>query len=266
MESNSVQSKPSDDLDDNLDESLNILENHAKAKDNNATRVTVVKNVVLVGVTTAFADETVLQEPDPDAKTEFKTNVKAEEYEDPENTSLETLKLNTIAKLEKLIHVRKVETNVDNAIIIDKHGFDKEHYYCVLAKVLVVIIITKHMHMLANYSQLMNEKTRLDIYKILLSFPWRPGDLLCWCVYFAMMNVFVLQLMYVLMQSQVYSVMNTSGYKVCTEVEPLHSQPILPVLLLDTTNLDLDEEELDNMQVDQTASADTLMVLLTLLS
>ena len=74
------------------------------------------------------------------------------------------------------------------------------------------------------------------------------------------MNVFALQLMYVLMQSQVYSVMNTSGYKVCTEVEPLHSQPILPVLLLDTTNLDLDEEELDNMQVDQTASADTLMV------
>ena len=83
-----------------------------------------------------------------------------------------------------------------------------------------------------------------------------------------MMNVFVLQLMYVLMQSQVYSVMNTSGYKykVCTEVEPLHSQPILPVLLLDTTNLDLDEEELDNMQVDQTTSADNLMVLLTLLS
>ena len=75
-----------------------------------------------------------------------------------------------------------------------------------------------------------------------------------------MMNVFVLQLMYVLMQSQVYSVMNTSGYKVCTEVEPLHSQPILPVLLLDTTNLDLDEVKKDNMQVDYTASADTLTV------
>ena len=149
---------------------------------------------------------------------------------------------------------------------MNKHGFDKEHYYCVLAKVLVVIIITKHMDMLANYSQLMNEMTRLDIYKLLLSFPWRPGDLLCRCVYFAMMNVFVLQLMYVLMQSQVYSVMNTSGYKVCTEVEPLHSQPILPVLLLDTTNLDLDEVKEENMQVDQTASADTLTVLLTLLS
>ena len=72
------------------------------------------------------------------------------------------------AQLEKLIHVRKVETNVGNAITIDKHGFDKEHYYCVLAKVLVVIIITKHMDMLANYSQLMNEMTRLDIYKLML--------------------------------------------------------------------------------------------------
>mgnify|MGYP006233114839 CR=1 FL=1 len=37
------------------------------------------------------------------------------------------------------------------------------------------------------------------------------------------------------------------------------------VSLLDTTNLDLNEEEVDNMPEDQTASADTLMVL-TLLS
>ena len=148
---------------------------------------------------------------------------------------------------------------------MDKYGFSKEHSF-EMAEVLVVITATKPMDMPVIYSQPMDIVTRLDIYVKPLSFPWRPGDLLCWCVYFEMMNVFVLQLMYVLMQSQVYSVMNTSGYKVCTEVEPLHSQPILPVLLLDTTNLDLDEEELDNMQVDQTASADNLTVLLTLLS
>ena len=47
----------------------------------------------------------------------------------------------------------------------------------------------------------------------------------------------------------------------------LHPKPSLLVfLLLDTTNLDLDEVKKDNMQVDQTASADTLTVLLTLLS
>ena len=121
----------------------------------------------------------------------------------------------------------------------------------------MVITATNPMDMPVNYSQLMDIVSRLDIYVKPLSFPWRPGDLSCWCVYYAMMNV--LLLMYVLMQSQVYSVMNTSGYKVCTEVEPLHFQPILPVLLLDTTDLDEVKEE-DNMQVDQTASADTLMV------
>ena len=49
-------------------------------------------------------------------------------------------------------------------------------------------------------------------------------------------------------------------------MELLHHNLILSVSLLDTTNLDLNEEEVDNMQEDQTASADTLMVLLTLLS
>ena len=45
------------------------------------------------------------------------------------------------------------------------------------------------------------------------------------------------------------------------EVEMLHPKPSLLVfLLLDTTNLDLDEVKEDNMEVDQTASADTLMV------
>ena len=50
------------------------------------------------------------------------------------------------------------------------------------------------------------------------------------------------------------------------EVDLLHPKPSLLVLLPDTTNLDLDEVKKDNMQVDQTASADNLMVLLTLLS
>ena len=76
---------------------------------------------------------------------------KLKDTEDPENTSLETFKLKLVAKLEKLIHVRKVGYNVDNAIMIDKHGFDKEHYYCVLAKVLVIIIVNKPMDMPDNF-------------------------------------------------------------------------------------------------------------------
>ena len=70
-------------------------------------------NMVPVGVAKAVADETVFQEPEPDVaaaiarniSTESKTNVKAEGYEDSENTSLETFKLKLIAKLEKLIHI-----------------------------------------------------------------------------------------------------------------------------------------------------------------
>ena len=82
-----------------------------------------------------------------------------------------------------------------------------------------------------------------------------------------MMNVFMLQLMCVLMQSQVYSVMYTAAFKkLFMDVELLHHKLSLSVSLLDTTNLDLNEEEVDNMPEDQTASADTLMVLLTLLS
>merc|ERR1719369_551526 len=128
--------------------------------------------------------------------------------------------------------------------MIDKHGFDKEHYYCVLAKVLVVITATKPTGTLVHYSQVMIEVTRLDIDKKLPSFPWRPGDLLCWCIYFAMMNVFVLQLMCVLMQSQVYSVMYTAAFKkFFMDVELLHHKLSPSVSLLDTTNLDLNEEE-----------------------
>ena len=77
----------------------------------------------------------------------------------------------------------------------------------------------------------------------------------------------VLKLMCVVLQSQVYSVMNTTAYnKFCMEVEMFHPKLSLSVSLLDTINLNLYEEEVYNMQVDQTASADNLMVLLTLLS
>ena len=59
-----------------------------------------------------------------------------------------------------------------------------------------------------------------------------------------MMNVFVLQLMCVLMQSQVYSVMYTAAFKkFFMDVELLHHKLSLSVSLLDTTNLDLNEEE-----------------------
>ena len=49
------------------------------------------------------------------------------------------------------------------------------------------------------------------------------------------------------------------------DVELLCHKLSLSVSLFDTSNLDLNEEEVDNMPEDQTASADTLMVLLTLL-
>ena len=76
-----------------------------------------------------------------------------------------------------------------------------------------------------------------------------------------MVNVFVLQLMCLLLQSQVYSVMNTAAYnKFCMEVELLHPKLSQSVSLLDTTNLDQDEVK-DNMQVELTVSADTLMVI-----
>ena len=41
------------------------------------------------------------------------------------------------------------------------------------------------------------------------------------------------------------------------DVKLLHHKLSLSVSLLDTTNLDLNEEEVDNMPEDQTASVDT---------
>ena len=68
--------------------------------------------------------------PDADASTvidgnipaEFMTKVKAktDELETPAILSQKTLKLKMIAKLEKLIHVRKVATTIDKAIVMYK--------------------------------------------------------------------------------------------------------------------------------------------------
>ena len=237
-------------LDDDLDENQDIPEDGIKAqKDNTDLRFTVAKNVISLGTKKPVVDESLVQEHGPDADstnvidgnihTEFKTNVKVEEDEldVPASSSKKAVKLKIIAKLEKLIFSRKVASIPVNAITMDKYWFDKEHN-SVLAKVLMVITATKPMDMPVNYSQLLNDMIRLDIDKKLPSFPWRPGDLLCWCINFAMVNVFVLQLMCVFLQSQVYSVMNTAAYnKFCMEVEMLHPKLSLSVSLLDTINL-----------------------------
>ena len=110
-----------------------------------------------------------------------KVKAKTDELETPAILSQKTLKLKMIAKLEKLIHVRKVATTIDNAIVMDKYGLSKEHSF-EMAEVLVVITATKPMDMPVNHSQLMDIVTRLDIYVKPLSFPWRPGDLSCWCL------------------------------------------------------------------------------------
>merc|ERR1719233_2761413 len=110
----------------------------------------------------------------------------------------------------------------------------------------------------------------LDILKKSVSFPWRPGDKSCWVCCYALISVLVLQL--VLVFKDYCMVTTTIAYNKFSlksddgEVELLHPKPSLLVfLLLDTTNLDLYEEEVDNMPEDQTASADTFMVLFTLL-
>ena len=164
-----------------------------------------------------------------------------------------------------------LKENIVNEIMIDKPGFDMEHYYCVLAKVLVIIAVTKPMDMRASYSLLKNEMTRLDINKK----PWRPGEMLCLLFYSALMFVLMVQLLcvhYLLYNlSKDYNVVDIVAYNKTSlesedcEVELLYPKLSLFVLLPNTTNRDLDEVK-DNMQVDQAASADNLMVLLTLLS
>ena len=88
-----------------------------------------------------------------------KVKAKTDELETPAILRQEILKLKMIAKLEKLIHVRKIATTIDNAIGMDKHGLSKEHSFEIV-EVLVVITATKPMDMPVNYSQLMDIVTR----------------------------------------------------------------------------------------------------------
>ena len=90
--------------------------------------------MVPVGVTKAVADETVLQEPEPDAiaiiaeniQTEFEYKVKAKEKLDVSaSSSKKAVNLKTINMLEKPIYSRKVATISVNAITMDKYWFAK---------------------------------------------------------------------------------------------------------------------------------------------
>ena len=131
----------------------------------------------------------------------------------------------------------------------------------------MVITATKPMDMPVKYFQLMDIVSRLDIYVKPLSFPWRPGDLSCWCL---LCND---ECVCAPVDVRAHAVPGVQRDVHCRLQEVLYgcgvasSQVLSPsVSLLDTTNLDLNEEEVDNMPEDQTASAETLMVLLTLLS
>ena len=175
--------------------------------------------------------------------------------------------LKTIAKLV----IPEVATIPVNASTIDKYWFDKEHN-CVLAKVLVIDIAAKPTGtLLVNYSQMMNDRIGLDILKKPVSFPWRPEDMLFWVCCHALMCVLVLQLLLVFKD---YNIVTTVTYNKFSlesedgELELLCPKLSLFVFLLDVANTDLDQEE--NVQEDvllnEIASADTFMVLLTLLS
>ena len=275
IEANAVEPPLDNDLDESLDEGQEYnLEVDVKATKDNALRVAFAQKVVPVGIEKSAVDGSVAKEPDPDATAvnagnltpEVKTNVKAEneEHENLASLSQRTLKLKTIALWEKLMYIRKVGHFQFDAIVVDKHEFDKEHN-CVLAKVLVITTFIQPMDMPVNYFLLLYDVSRLDNFKLLLSFPWRPGDLLNWVCYNAMMFfVLVLQLLYVLKESKVCSVMTPTA--ACeksdmeaddSELEQLEPKSDLPVFLLDV-NTDQGQEE--DVLVDEIASADTSMV------
>ena len=275
IEANAVEPPLDNDLDESLDEGQEYnLEVDVKATKDNALRVAFAQKVVPVGIEKSAVDGSVAKEPDPDATAvnagnltpEVKTNVKAEneEHENLASLSQRTLELKTIALWEKLMYIRKVGHFQFDAIVVDKHEFDKEHN-CVLAKVLVITTFIQPMDMPVNYFLLLYDVSRLDNFKLLLSFPWRPGDLLSWVCYNAMMFfVLVLQLLYVLKESKVCCVMTPTA--ACeksdmeaddSELEQLEPKSDLPVFLLDV-NTDQGQEE--DVLVDEIASADTSMV------
>ena len=156
----------------------------------------------------------------------------------------------------------KVAAIPGNAIMKDKYRFDKEHN-CVLAKVLVIVIATKPTGTLVNFSQVLDDMIGLDTNKKPFSFPWRPGDLLCWVCCYDMLCVLLLQL---LMVFEEYNMVTTVAYNMFglesedNEVELVYPKPSLVEFLLDVVNTE------ENVQENETASADTPMVLLTLLS
>ena len=89
----------------------------------------------------------------------------------------------------------------------------------------------------------MNDVTSLDIYKKLLSFPWRPGDMLCLLSYSALIIVLVGQLLCMLyLMSEEYNVVTTLGFNKFSlepedgEVELLYFKPSLFVFLLNVAN------------------------------
>ena len=118
VDSSSNESLFDDDLDCSQE---NELESYGKAKkDDNDTRVTDVKNAINVVVKKPVSDRTVPKEPEPSGAIARNIPTESEEYKNPENTKLSTLKLKIIAKLEKLIYSRKIATIPVNAITMDK--------------------------------------------------------------------------------------------------------------------------------------------------
>ena len=79
-----------------------------------------VQNAINVVVKKPVSDRTVPKEPEPSGAIARNIPTESEEYKNPENTKLSTLKLKIIAKLEKLIYSRKIATIPVNAITMDK--------------------------------------------------------------------------------------------------------------------------------------------------
>ena len=142
METNSVEALLDDILNGTLDKSQDIPEDDAKAKVRNDTSVAVAMNAVPVGDTKAVSDETVLQEPEPDDTAAIAENILIES----ENKVKAEEELGVPGSSSK-----KFVTVTDYAaIVMDMHGFDKDHN-CVVAEVPVIITATKLMDMPVNY-------------------------------------------------------------------------------------------------------------------
>ena len=116
----------------------------------------------------------------------FKTN--GEKLKNLACSSLKTLKMKLIGKIDELINIRRVTTVTSSAMIREKHDFN-EQPNCMVAKKLVTFNGSKPTDMLTDCSRLMNDVIGLDIYKRLISFPWNPGVSLCWICCYATMYI-----------------------------------------------------------------------------